>query len=97
MKFHKSYETRNFVTAFTIVRHFVFVLEQKNTFHANPLYFLYVHFKMLFCPRLVLQTGSPSHQKPVCDSIQNMRATCPTHLIFIGLTVIKITDDCYKS
>ena len=40
MKFHKSYETRNFVTAFTIVRHFFLVLVQKNAFHANPLYFL---------------------------------------------------------
>ena len=40
MKFHKSYETLNFITAFTIVGHLFLVLEQKNVFHANPLYFL---------------------------------------------------------
>lgn len=52
---------------------------------------------MFFCPRLVLQTGPPSHQKPVCDSVQPMRVTCPTHLIFIGMAFRVMTDDDYKS
>ena len=99
-KFPAFHATRRFITALTSVRH-LFILGQPNPVHIPTSHLLEIHPNIIHpstprSPQWFLPSGFPTKTlyTPLSSPI---RATCPTHLIFLDFITRTILGEEYKS
>jgi hypothetical protein len=80
---------RRFITAFTNAHHPSLPLHQNNTVHASPSPYFKIHFDILPHLHQGLPSGPFTSGLPIktlhSHILSPIRATCPTHLIFLDL------------
>ena len=100
-KFLAFHETRRFITALTSVRHL-------SLSWASPIQSIYPHptsWRSILILSTHLRLRSPHwssslrfpHQEPIHPLSSPIRATCPTHLIFLDFITRTILGEEYKS